>query len=175
MGDISPVLLAACGFAVICAGLIFVTVLMVLRFLGGSRGGAILGLFGGATREDNAELELLPQRRSRRLTSSDLDAKAQSLDFDAALQKYRQTPASPMPGAQSAPPASPLPSLRGTAAPAPPSRVSQNTSLDREDPLDEIDGRSFNLRNTNNQSLRRSRREREDDRDEFIGGFLDGE
>lgn len=172
MGDISPVLLAACGFAVICAGLIFVTVLMVLRFLGGSRGGAILGLFGGATREDDAELELLPQRRSRRLSSSDLDAKAQSLDFDAALQKYRQ---SPTPGAQSAQPASPLPSsLRGTPVPSQrPTPTSEG--LEREDPLDEIDGRGFNLRNTNNQSLRRSRREYEDDRDEFIGGFLDGE
>lgn len=166
MGDISPVLLAACGLAVICAGLIFVGALMLLRVARGSHGGALVGLLGGTNRDSDAEADLLPERRSRRMTSSDLQNKAQALDFDSALQKYRQTP-----GAQSAPQNS---SLRGKAASAPRSTPTPN-SLEGDDSLDELDGRSFNLRNTNNQSLRRSRRNNEDDRDEFIGGFLDGE
>lgn len=169
MGDLSPILLAACGLAVICVGLLFVGALMLMRVARGSRGGSLVGLITGATNNDDADTNLLPQRRSRRMTSSDLQNKAQALDFDSALQKYRQTP-----GAQSAPP---NPSLRGAGTPAP--RTTPTTppsqASDREDPLDDFDGRSFNLRNTNNQSLRRSRRGNEDASDELLGGFLDGD
>lgn len=169
MGDLSPLLLAACGLAVICAGLVFVGALMLMRVARGGRGGSLIGLITGATSNDDADANLLPQRRSRRMTSSDLQNKAEALDFDEALQKYRQTP-----GAQSAPP---NPSLRGTGTSA--LRITPTTpplqSSDREDPLDDFDARGFNLRNTNNQSLRRSRRGNEDSGDELIGGFLDGD
>ena len=166
MGDLSPLLLAACGLAVICAGLVFVGALMLMRVAKGGRGGSLIGLITGATGDDEADTNLLPQRRSRRMTSNDFQNKAQALDFDSALQKYRQTP-----GAQSAPP---NPSLRGAGTSAPRTTPPLQSS-DREDPLDDFDAGGFNLRNTNNQSLRRSRRGNEDSGDELLGGFLDGD
>lgn len=181
MGDLSPMLIAACGLAVVCAGLLFVTVLIVLRFLGGSRGGAILGLFGGAAKVDDSDLDYDPNRRSRRLSPSDLKAKAQAVDFDAALQKYKSSTPPTTASSQSAAPTSPppaAPSLRGTPVaplnpgvpPTPTPSVSQNTT-----PLDNTTYNDFDLRNNPNSSVRRKRREFEDDRDEFVGGLLDGE
>lgn len=144
MNDLG-VLLAVCGLGIVCLAVPGIFGLMLMRRLSRIPGGALIGIFGAAARDEpDPNKDILPQRRSGQLTSSDLRNRARSLDFDAAVQRHRNTPQN-----QAASPPTQAPSLRGGA----------QSGLNRD--------------LSDNGERRRSRRKREDERDEYIGGFLD--
>jgi hypothetical protein len=122
MQDPTLAIVAICAFALICGGLIAIVGFLVLRFTGRSLGGilgegGIPGMIDTLADEDDDPLQ--SSRRRRRTGGEDLRAKAQSLDFDAAVAKYKDQPAS-----QSAPISrSPFP-----PPPPPPERELPDTS-----------------------------------------------
>ncbi|NWF70110.1 MAG: hypothetical protein HXY40_13580 [Chloroflexi bacterium] len=113
MTDTSPVVLAMCGLALVCLGVLGVGAFVLIRATGAAFLGPLLDVFGGRSPlAGDHEDDDLPRRASQRPASpgQSFQAKAQSLDFDSAVQKYRQqNPSSGQTtayGAQSAPPPS---------------------------------------------------------------------
>jgi hypothetical protein len=109
MQDPALALIAICGFSVICIGLIVIVGLLVLRFTGRTVGGLLGG--GGITgvinsmsgaNDPDEDGDLISSRR-RKPPSSNLRAQAQSLDFDSAVQKYKNQPLTPSSTIQSSP------------------------------------------------------------------------
>jgi hypothetical protein len=109
MQDPALALIAICGFSVICIGLVVIVGLLVLRFTGRTVGGLLGG--GGITgvinsmsgANDPDEDAALINSRRRRPPGNNLRAQAQSLDFDSAVQKYKNQPLTPSSTAQSSP------------------------------------------------------------------------
>ncbi len=151
MQDPALALVAICGFSLICVGLIAVLGFVVLRFTGRTvggmlGGGGLSGLLGSLSGADDPDDEPSSINRRRRSTpATDLRAQAQSLDFDAAVNQYKNQPLRP--------------SSTGTVNPFPPA---QTEPLNRPDP-------------DTSTSLRRRRRGSDEDAegDEMFGGFLD--
>ena len=97
MQDPTLAIVAICAFALICLGLIAIVGFLVLRFTGRTLGdilgeGGLPGVVDTLADEDDDPLS--GTRRRRRTSGSDLRAQAQSLDFDAAVTKYKNQPAS---------------------------------------------------------------------------------
>ena len=83
--DIGGVLLAICGFSVVCLGLLALAAVVIARFTGRNFVAPFL-------RQDDYEEEILrptPGRRSVKGRSS-LRATRSSLDFDEAIERHRQ-------------------------------------------------------------------------------------
>jgi hypothetical protein len=91
MNDISPILLAVCGILIIALGLIVVGGLLMYRFLRFNIFRMAMGYFmqhqGDALESDP---QIAPMQRSHNLR-----AKAEALDFDAALARHSKDPHSP--------------------------------------------------------------------------------
>jgi hypothetical protein len=148
MQDPALALVAICGFSVICIGLVAVLALIALRVTGRSIGGLLggQGLFGLVDSVSGAsDPEESPIRAGRRRATpaNDLRAKAQSLDFDAAVQRYKEQP----PSASSTP-----------GNPYPPLQTDPDRDPNSQDSL---------------RRKRRRRGEDDADADEMFGGFLD--
>jgi hypothetical protein len=154
MQDPALALVAICGFSLICVGLIAVLGFMVLRFTGRSvsgmlGGGGLHGLFSSLSGADDPDDEPSSINRRRRTpAATDLRAQAQSLDFDAAVNQYKNQPLRP------------TTTSTGTANPFP---SAQPQSLNQPDP------------DTSTSPRRKRRRGSDEDAegDEMFGGFLD--
>ncbi len=109
MQDPALAVIAICGFSVICIGLLVIVGLLVLRFTGRTVGGFLgEGGISGALNSlsgvnDPDEDDALINSRRRRPPGNNLRAQAQSLDFDSAVQKYKNQPLTPSSTAQSSP------------------------------------------------------------------------
>jgi hypothetical protein len=149
MQDPALALVAICGFSIICVGLFVVVGLLVLRVTGRSVGSllggqGLYGLVDSVSGASDPEENINPANRRRRTPAgSDLRAKTQSLDFDAAVQRYKDQP----PGTAAPKPSSPFP-----LAPEPDTRGNAEARATRK---------------------RRKRGEDDSDADEMFGGFLD--
>lgn len=150
MQDPALALVAICGFSMICIGLIAVLGFLVLRFtgrtLGGFLGGSgLYGLVDSVTGASDPEESSMVRDR-RRSPATNLRAQAQSLDFDAAVNQYKNQPLQP----SSAPMPSPFP----PAQPADDDRTAPDPDT---------------------SSRRRRRRPGDEDAeaDDMFGGFLD--
>lgn len=153
MRDLSPVIAAGCGLAVVCIGLIAIVGFMVVRFTGRSFLGPVLGTFLGG--QDAPEDRPAPTIRAQS-SGKDLRSLAKSLDFDSAVQKYRQQG-----GVQNPP------DPDYTVSPTPP-------------PVDDFDKSRYGVRDTENSANRmlrdrRYRRNADESQDEVLGSLFDGE
>src|SRR5690242_14210113 len=93
----APVIFAMCGFGLVCLGLLGVGAFILLRATGSTFIGPILTLLRRDAHEDVLD-DVGEARKPKRATTpnQNFQAKAQSLDFDSAVQKYRQQgPAAP--------------------------------------------------------------------------------
>lgn len=163
MKDLAPVIAALCGFGTICVGLLVLGSIMVMRLTRNSFLVPLVNSFTGRGElqdDENRPVRVSPQRSS----AANLRAKAQSLDFDAAVQKYQQQT-----GAQSVPPPS---------TPLPPTGVTTGTAPINTTGLDDVDRSRYSLRNrrdnTGTAALRKDRR-RADENEDMLGGLLSGE
>jgi hypothetical protein len=86
MSDISPVLLAVCGVLMVAVGLIIVGGLLMYRLLRFNIFGMAMGYF---MKHQGDELESDPQIAPVQ-RSHNLRAKAEALDFDAALARHNK-------------------------------------------------------------------------------------
>lgn len=89
-----PVIIAACGLSVVCLGVLGILAFGVARFTGGTLLGLIGSLTGGGTAANDADIPGYQIGRPRR-PRLNLEAQAQSLDFDAAVAKYRDKSSPP--------------------------------------------------------------------------------
>lgn len=108
MQDGSLVLVAICGLLCVAGGLLLVVAFAVARATGrtlfetfGGIGGVFAALGGG----EEEDTDLLTRREVRR--RRDLRAKAQQLDFDAAIAQQLDSSAQAAPPSPQAPPARP--------------------------------------------------------------------
>lgn len=112
--DSSPVVIALCGFSLVCLGLIAVGAFLAIRLTGGAFFQPLMALFGqaagalsGGDDGDEGSDRSLPRRGQRAAKPQTFEAQAQSLDFDQAVARYRQQSGgftAPPPGANTAPP-----------------------------------------------------------------------
>lgn len=84
MQDNSALVIAIAGFAVVCAGTLFVMLLLVLRVTGRSLW-SFMGLLLRSSERDDAEVESIYIPRPR----VDLRQMAEAVDFDDALARER--------------------------------------------------------------------------------------
>ncbi|MCB9453954.1 MAG: hypothetical protein H6672_21180 [Anaerolineaceae bacterium] len=93
MNDISPQVIQLCGLAVGVGILILLAGLLVLRVMKGSvfgLGMLVMRMFTDAKEEDEpATAHSQAQSSVHDHSLEELRAKAESLDFDSAVQKYR--------------------------------------------------------------------------------------
>lgn len=127
MQDISPVLIAACGLCTVCGGVLILGVLLIARFTGGGIVGIalplVLQLFQRGPDVDEDEGSSSPVRTTTaRPRSTDIRSRAESLDFDSAVQKYRRQDrnspdafTNPPPITPNLPPAAPPPNAEDDA------------------------------------------------------------
>jgi hypothetical protein len=142
MNDVSPVLLAVCGFLIVALGLIIVGGLLMYRFLRFNVFSMAMGYF---MRHQGDELESDPQITPIQ-RSHNLRAKAEALDFDAALARHsKEAQVSPAPETQP---------KAGVANPFEGFKPSDSTS-------------------NANGAKRRKRRDSNEKEDEIFGGMLD--
>jgi hypothetical protein len=107
MQDSNLVVVSVCGLSLICVGLVGVILFLVLRFTGRTFGDFLGGNTIGGAIDSMAGVE--PDTRTARVRAQaqrtpspgNLRAQADSLDFDAAVAKYRNNPNAP--SAQSIP------------------------------------------------------------------------
>lgn len=98
MQDPALALIAICGFSVICIGLIAIVGLLVVRFTGRSirdmlGGGGLYGLVDTVSGANDPEDDPVRANRRRRTTgANDLRSRAQSLDFNSAVERYKDQP-----------------------------------------------------------------------------------
>jgi hypothetical protein len=193
MQDNAPVIIAACGLATVCVGIFLVGSFLVVRFLGADLFSFIRGLPGLAKEErGNVNVEAA-QRQAR--DRGDLRARAQSLDFDAAVAQYdpQNSQQGGTFGAQSAPrnaPPTSAPLSSGSRRPSAPSSPSgtasgwttaggnsldDNTGSGSEDnPFGDVPRRRLrgdSRTSANDPRLKKRRRSGNDD--EIFGGMLD--
>lgn len=94
MNDISPVLLAVCGVLIVVLGLMTVGGLLMYRFLRFNIFSMAMGYF---MRHQGDEVESKPQTAPVQ-RSHNLRAKAEALDFDAAVARHsKDAQTSPVP------------------------------------------------------------------------------
>jgi hypothetical protein len=93
MNEISPVLLAVCGFLIVALGLIIVGGLLMYRFLRFNIFSMAMGYFMRHQGDEvEADPQIVPVQRSHNLR-----AKAEALDFDAAVARHsKDTQTSPV-------------------------------------------------------------------------------
>lgn len=145
MQDPALALVAICGFSMICVGLIAVSGFLALRFTGRTvsdmlGGGGLHGLFSSLSGADDPDDESSRINRRRRTPASNLRAQAQSLDFDAAVNQYKNQPLRP----SSTGNPSPFPSAQSETdnrpAPDPSLRRKRRTGSDEDAEGDEMFG-----------------------------------
>jgi hypothetical protein len=157
MNDLAPVIAAVCGFAVVCVGLVLVGGFLLIRLGGKTLLGPVLGNFLGGRGEEEAieDRPYVSQRASSQATARDLRTLAQSLDFDAAVQKYRQ---------QGGVSAQNTPDPNYTPSPPPAN-------------LDDFDPDKYDIRGTYSRqpNTRPARRRADESQDEMLGGLFDSE
>jgi len=189
MQDNAPVIIAACGLATVCVGIFLVGAFLVLRFLGADMFSFVRGL-PGLAREERGKVNVESVQRQSR-DRGDLRARAQSLDFDAAVAQYndpQNPPQSGTFGAQSAPQNAPLSSGRPrTSSPTGPSGPSgspsgwttaggsgldENAAPSEDNPFGDVP--RPNLRDRTSGPRPKKRRRNGND-DEIFGGMLDGD
>jgi len=127
MQDPTLALVAICGFSVICVGLVAILGLLALRFTGRSIGGllggeGLSGLVDSVSGASDPEESSLRANRRRSTPANDLRARAQSLDFDEAVKRYKEQPPT-----ASNPPSNPYPPLQTE----PDSGTNSDTSIRR--------------------------------------------
>jgi hypothetical protein len=152
MRDLAPIIAAACGLGVVCVGLIVIGGFMLVRVTGQSFLGPLFSILGGGGgNEELPEDRPVPTMRAQS-SSRDLRSLAQSLDFDAAVQKYRQQG-----GVQNPP------DPNYTPGPAPA-------------PL-EADPTKYDIRGTYSRQPNnlRNRRNEDEGQEEFLGGLFGAE
>lgn len=92
--NISPVFLALCGCSLLCGGAFVMLGFTLVSRVGLGTLPAIVTLisnFLSGRRETREVEEDIPRRSARKIPrAADLREKSQSLDFDAAVQQYRQ-------------------------------------------------------------------------------------
>ncbi len=106
MGELSPLLIAACVFGLVCVGVLLVAGFLLVRTAGFGIVPSLLESLSGGRDEDTVDDDR-PSRVTRRSVSvADLRAKAQSLDldFDRAVQQYREQPNDPVVPPNATPP-----------------------------------------------------------------------
>lgn len=90
--DNLPLTLGVCGFATVCGGVLLIGAFLVLRF-GFGEVAEMLGVYTSSNTDDDLDL---PRATPRGRV--DLRDKAESLDFDSAVQRYQQdAPGKPRP------------------------------------------------------------------------------
>lgn len=104
MNDIGPLLLSLCGLGVVCGGVLLVAFFFGQRLLGFG----LQGLISAEVNDDDDPLLQPPRRSALFKRNTPAREQRQSLDFDSAVQYYRQKSSSgqtvtPPPTAQSAP------------------------------------------------------------------------
>ncbi|MCU0496739.1 MAG: hypothetical protein MUF87_05230 [Anaerolineae bacterium] len=154
MGDLLPVLISACGLAIVCVGMLVVGGFILFRFSRNTILGPMLSPLmtllgrGGNDDEDRDEASYGPATAHRRSvpTAAELRAQAAQLDFEQSVQRYRNQGGVDVP-----------PDPNETPVPFP--SVSD-----------------FNRDHTPPTSIDRRRRDqqqrREEDEDDLIGGIL---
>jgi hypothetical protein len=93
MGDISPVLIALCGLSVVCLGLIVVGLFMMTRFTGFAILPSVLEVVRGlmSNEEDVDSYERERRHRPVRTAAQQrIGQRPEALDFDAAVERYKQ-------------------------------------------------------------------------------------
>jgi hypothetical protein len=104
----APVIFAMCGFGLVCLGLLGVGAFILLRATGSTFIGPMLALLRRDAKEDRLDDALEARKAKRTLPAQSFQVKAQSLDFDSAVEKYRQQGSPPAgASAQSAAPVYP--------------------------------------------------------------------
>src|SRR5436190_20975972 len=88
----SPVIIAMCGLSLVCLGLLGVGVFILLRATGNSFVLPLLTFLRRDAKETRLDDDLESRKTTRTTSGQTYQAKAQSLDFDSAVQKYRQGP-----------------------------------------------------------------------------------
>jgi hypothetical protein len=155
MQDNSLLVISVCGLAVVCVGLLAIVGFLVLRFTGHTvreflGGGNVSGVVDSLSGADDREDSLSRRRRAaRRPSTSDLRSRAESLDFNAAVQRHRTGESGP--------------SAQGAPRP--------NVPLPPRQPASPFEGQPAE----DTSSRRRRRRSTRDDEeiDDMLGGFLD--
>lgn len=143
MDNISPVLLAACGFLVVCLGLVVVGALLMYRLLRVNIFSMAMGIFMRPSADEPVSAPIV----SRKQEDHDLRAKAQALDFDAAVARYRNDPDTP---------------------------AAQTETGFQSQKVDDFEGfKPADHIPDNDSTSRRRRRDRNED--EVFGGYLDAD
>lgn len=103
MNDIGTLLLSVCGLTLACGGLLAIVAFLAVRFLGFN----LLGIINNAVDEDEDPLMQTPRRSAAFRRSKPLTEQQPPLDFDSAVQYYREQAAKGQavtpPSAQAAP------------------------------------------------------------------------
>jgi hypothetical protein len=195
MNSSIAVIVAVCGMMLVLLGLFLLLVLQIVHF--GKRN-ALMSIvqFMGGRGEDAEEDRYTPLPDYKVPSSIDLQAKAESLDFDAAVQKYRDqglssqsvrpTAAPPLsasaqslrPGnlTPSNPPSKPLagPSLSTPSSSSTPSTPPPLGPLTPGKLSDRLSANQ-NTRTPSNPDRRSLRRMREDEDEDIMGGLISGD
>jgi hypothetical protein len=87
MNDLSGLIVPLCSLSIVCGGLLVIGVFLAIRFLGLQLPG-ILGSFNDLAADEKSDSLAFRAQASRR-RRPDLRQKAQSLDFDAAVNRQR--------------------------------------------------------------------------------------
>lgn len=159
--DLPLILLSVCGFATVCIGLIVVVGLLLIRFTGSSFLLPLVNAFtgrGDESGDDDEGYRPTPARRAP--TANDLRARAQSLDFDSAVQKYQRSdqPQTNLPPA--------------STNPIPGSAVVPPNTLPLDDPTSRYSLRNRSASDRRSSPEDRERRRRADEGEDILSGFL---
>ncbi len=167
MNEFMPAILAACGFGILCVGLIVVGVLVAVRLLGGGlmdNLGFLGDMLGGETNDYTA----LPRQRGRGQRPN-FRERAQMVDFDAQVaSKRQQNPPAALKGdsqsleRRSAAPNEGFQPLGGSPPPPPASTNPPAVDLGTNTYPDKYDSPRLG-----------ARRRRDRNQDEVFGGMLD--
>lgn len=104
--DIGPILVSVCGLSLVCLGTLAVIAFIVMRTTGvklWQAFGGLGGVFGVISSGEDDSNDVPSPRRSGRRSRTDLRARAQSLDFDAAVSRHSENPSAPSAQAAAAP------------------------------------------------------------------------
>lgn len=110
--DIGLILVTVCGLSLVCVGTFVVVAFIVVRTTGVRLWDAFSGIGGvfgvlNSGEDDEPELANRSAARRDRRSRADLRARAQALDFDSAVARHSEEPASPTALSADTPPRQP--------------------------------------------------------------------